>query len=241
MGLSAPPWSRTAAARTQLLISQSLCCARRPRSDLQRVTSKRDGARSIKPIKSGTCPSRAAMWEYWKRENVHTQLKANGSGRAGDIAGRKVLWRSGKREAGKRTRMDVEETEEGSNKSRGESLGSFHYTRWFPPALPSLQPAEGVSLAPSSSPVGHIQVDASPPGPALVTISIPETMAKKAQRSATSAAPGCLSQPLPFGMRTLEELLWKRKVTHNWICSCFQALKLVNECLLDALCAKTSF
>lgn len=38
------PRSRTTAARTRLLISQSLCCAQRcPRSDLQRVTSKSDG------------------------------------------------------------------------------------------------------------------------------------------------------------------------------------------------------
>lgn len=59
---------------------------------------------------------------------MHTQLKADGSGRAGDVAGRKVLWRSGKREAGKRTRVDVEETEEGSNKSSARFItpGDFH-------------------------------------------------------------------------------------------------------------------
>lgn len=36
-----------------------------------------------------------------------------------------------------------------------------------------------VSRAPFWSPTGHIQVDAPPPGPTLVTIIILETMAKK--------------------------------------------------------------
>lgn len=70
----------------------------------------------------------------------------------------------------------------------------------------------------------------SPPISTLVTIIIPETIAKKGRHSARSASWGCLSRLLQFWVRILTfshgfnlsvmlEELFKRKGTHDLICS----------------------